>query len=128
MIDCLRDPAGELRRIVKSSLYRRHRAVCLLVLAGTADDGEGHAVENVAELEHALSIDHTFLKMLMLPWNDHKASPAKPIVRTIVPRTVSLPRSFPLRSTSTRSMMSGSPPGFLGGRGVEGGGLGSGIS
>jgi hypothetical protein len=61
MIERLRDPERELRRIgVNPS--RRHRAVCLLVLAGPTDDGEGHAGGDVAELEHALSIDHALLK------------------------------------------------------------------
>ena len=48
----LQDSEGELHRRGWGRPYRRRRAVCLLVLAGTTDDGEGHAVENVAELEH----------------------------------------------------------------------------
>ena len=58
----LQDSEGELHRSGWGRPYRRRRAVCLLVLAGPTDDGEGHAAGEVAELEHALCIDRALPK------------------------------------------------------------------
>jgi hypothetical protein len=74
----------------------------LLVLAGSADNGENHAIGELAELDRALSIDHTLPKSVASLERHQGVT----VWEYFDDCAMEHERAAPIRSTSTRFMMS----------------------